>query len=76
MKKKRRKEEEKRRKKLRIKKISSVFKTLDLEMRYVFSSSLNPILDTRISAHQPSCFFIKLRVPPLDSGMGWTGELW
>ena len=29
-----------------------------------------PILDTRISCS------VALRVPPLDSETGWTGELW
>ena len=33
----------------------------------------NPILDTRISVRPP---FVTLRSPPLDSEMGWTGELW
>ena len=33
-----------------------------------------PILDTRISC---CCSFsVTLRRPPLDSEMGWTGELW
>ena len=34
----------------------------------------NPILDTRISVRTLS--FIMLRVPPLASKTGWTGELW
>ena len=34
----------------------------------------HPILDTRISFIHPSS--ITLRLPPLDSEMGWTGELW
>ena len=33
-----------------------------------------PILDTRISVHPDSS--VTLVVPPLDSEMGWTGELW
>ena len=35
----------------------------------------DPILDTRISASSFS-FSVTLRVPPLYSEMGWTGELW
>ena len=39
-----------------------------------------PILDTRISfVLRPSSFVrssVRLRGPPLDSEMGWTGELW
>ena len=34
-----------------------------------------PKLDTRISVRPPS-FSVTLRVPPLDSETGWTGELW
>ena len=40
---------------------------------------MNPILDTRISVC-PSVwtlsFSVTLRLPPLDSETGWTGELW
>ena len=35
----------------------------------------DPILDTRISASS-SFSSVTLRGPPLDSEMGWTGELW
>ena len=34
----------------------------------------NPILDTRISGLPPSS--VTLRVPPVKSETGWTGELW
>ena len=37
-------------------------------------SQPNPILDTRISVRPPPS--VTLRGPPLDSEMGWTGELW
>ena len=33
-----------------------------------------PILDTRISFVRSSS--VRLTVPPLDSEIGWTGELW
>ena len=37
----------------------------------------NPKLDTRISFVRPSLSSsVTLRVPPQDSEMGWTGELW
>ena len=40
-----------------------------------------PILDTRIFVFPTSVFpsvspFDRLRLPPLDSETGWTGELW
>ena len=37
-----------------------------------------PILDTRISSvlPRPSFSVMHRRTPPLDSEMGWTGELW
>ena len=35
-----------------------------------------PILDTRISVRPSVRSFVTLRVPPLDSETGWTGELW
>ena len=36
----------------------------------------NPILDTRISFSFSSLPSVTLRLPPLISEMGWTGELW
>ena len=38
-----------------------------------FYSCFNPKLYTSISVLCPA---VTLRVPPLDSEMGWTGELW
>ena len=35
----------------------------------------NPKLDTRISVLR-TLSFVTLRLPPLDSETGWTGELW
>ena len=44
-----------------------------------WNSQGHPILDTRISV-RPSVLrpsdFVSLRVPPLQSETGWTGELW
>ena len=37
---------------------------------------LHPILDTRISVRSYVRVCVTLRVPPLDSETGWTGELW
>ena len=34
------------------------------------------ILDTRISVCPLTFSCVMLRGPPLDSGTGWTGELW
>ena len=39
-----------------------------------YMESHNPILDTRISV-RPALSCVTLRPPPLDSEMGWTGEL-
>ena len=36
----------------------------------------HPILDTRISVRSSVRACVTLRVPPLDSETGWTGELW
>ena len=36
----------------------------------------DPKLDTRISFVRLSSSSVTLRVPPLDSETGWTGELW
>ena len=36
----------------------------------------NPILDTRILARAPPPPSVTLRLPPLGSETGWTGELW
>ena len=42
-----------------------------------YSTSYNPKLDTRISfVLRPPPPSVTLRVPPLDSETGWTGELW
>ena len=44
--------------------------TLDVVLYY-------PILDTRISFSSSFSFFsVTLRLPPLNSEMGGTGELW
>ena len=40
------------------------------------ASLVHPILDTRISFSSFSFSSVMLRGPPLDSEMGWTGELW
>ena len=43
--------------------------------QYSSNQKCNPKLDTRISVLRTSAF-VTLRVPPLDSEMGWTGEVW
>ena len=54
-------------------KSKSILKNQLAYVSLLHSAGAYPILDTRISGLRPC---VTLRVPPLDSETGWTGELW
>ena len=47
-----------------------------IQMNREHTENSNPILDRRISVRMFVRVCVTLRVPPLDSETGWTGELW
>ena len=51
----------------------SIYWTEDSNSSFI---AIYPKLDTRISVRPSVCSCVTLRVPPLDSETGWTGELW